>query len=100
MDPQDQLIADVMGQERRTVEEKKVIYPKADEAGVTISELEVNGVPVRSFSTRIPNAGRVEILVSVESIRRSRDRASAAPSGAPPARSHPRRRQRGTTARR
>ena len=73
MDPQDQLIADVMGQERRTVEEKKVIYPKADEVGVTISELEVNGVPVRSFSTRIPNAGRVEILVSVESIRRSRD---------------------------
>ena len=73
MGPQDQLIADVMGQERRTVEEKKVSYPKADEAGVTISELEVNGVPVRSFSTSIPNAGRVEVLVSVESIRRSRD---------------------------
>ena len=30
-------------------------------------------MPVRSFSTRIPDAGRVEILVSVESIRRSRD---------------------------
>ena len=73
MGPQDQLIADVMGQERRTVEEKKVSYTKADEAGVTISELEVNGVPVRSFSTSIPNAGRVEVLVSVESIRRSRD---------------------------
>ena len=73
MNSQEQIVASVRGSTRRSVEEKNVAYPGADEAGVAIKEFEDDRVPVRSFSASIAGAGRVEVLVSVKSIRESHE---------------------------
>ena len=73
MNRQEEIVASVRGSTRRSIAEKHVPYRKADEDGVTIREFEDDRVPVRSFSTNIVDAGRVEVLVSVESIQNSHD---------------------------
>ncbi len=69
----EQIVASVRGSNRRSVEEKKVAYPEAEQAGVEISEFEDGRIPVRSFSAGIGVAGKVEVLVSVKSIRESHE---------------------------
>ena len=58
---------------RTRSEGKIILYPSAAKARVSISEFTERGVPVRSFSAPVAGAGKVEVLISVESIQKARD---------------------------
>jgi len=71
MNLQGQIIGSVRGEDERS-EGEKILYPKANQAGVSINELTEGGDPARSFSKNIAGIGKVEILISVKSIQEAR----------------------------
>ncbi len=67
------LLASVGAAATRSAKTKPIPYPKANSSGISISEFEDGRVPVRSYSKVIAGGATVEVLISAESISRSRE---------------------------
>lgn len=73
MNLEDKQVASVGAAAMRSVQTTTISYAKAKKYGIVITEFEDGRIPVRSYSKKIAGGGKVEVLISVESIRNSRD---------------------------